>query len=101
MRNAVSYALAVALFSCGASGFAYAQALSDQNVRVVYVSRADLNKSSGTILPTITRGVQDQAQQELNANPDLMSHLQSKNVELKNVVKIDKAANGSLIVYVK
>lgn len=101
MKHAVSLALAAALLTCSATTFVHAQQFTDNNVRIVYVSRSDLGSSSGKILPTITRGMQDTAQQELNDTAGLKSHLQKHNVELNNVVKIDTAANGDKIVYVK
>ena len=101
MTRKLSLALAAALFASGAGLNAQAQTFSDNNVRIVYVSRSDLGSSSGKILPTITRGMQDTAQQDLNNSAGLKSHLQKHNVELNNVVKIDTAANGDKIVYVK
>lgn len=101
MRYAVSLALAAALIFAGTSDHADAQTYSDSNVRVVHVSRADLSGSSGKILPTITRDSQEIAQQDLNAKPDLKSFLQKRNIQVGNVVKIDTAANGETIVYVK
>jgi len=101
MKRAVPFAIAVALLASGSSHYAQAQALNENTVRLVHVSRSDLSGSSGKILPTITRGVQEQAQQELNSNSELKSYLANRNVQLNNVVKIDRAANGEMIIYVK
>lgn len=101
MKPAIPFAIALAIFASSSNPYAYAQALSADNVRVVHVSRSDLSGSSGKILPTITAGVQEQAQQELNSNTELKSYLQNRNVQINNVVKIDSAANGDVIVYVK
>lgn len=101
MRRATSLFLAVGLFCSGAAGFSFAQTMNENTVRIVFVSRSDLNNNSGKILPTITRGMQDDAQNELNSNSGLKSYLQSRKVELSNVVKIDTARNGDKIVYVK
>ena len=101
VKHMVLFALAIALLTGGTSSYVLAQSYSDKNVRVVHVSRADLSGSSGKILPTITRGVQETAQQELNANGALKSFLQNRNVQVNNVVKIGTAANGDTIVYVK
>lgn len=100
MRRAISFFLAVGLASGGAASL-YAQAMNENTVRIVFVSRSDLNNNSGKILPTITRGMQTSAQEELNANAELKGYLQKRNVELGNVVKIDTARNGDKIVYVK
>ena len=101
MKPVVSLAIAVALCAASISHNAEAQTYDSKNVRVVHVSRADLSGSSGKILPTITAGVQEQAQQELNSNTELKSYLQNRNIQVNNVVKIDSAANGEMIVYVK
>jgi hypothetical protein len=41
------------------------------------------------------------AQEELQANPGLMSELQAKGVQLNNVVDIEAFPNGGVLVYVR
>lgn len=41
------------------------------------------------------------AQQELQANPGLVSELQAKGVQLKNVVDVQTFSNGGALVYVR
>ena len=92
--------LGLAVFAAIATS-SLAQNWSDETVNIVFVTRADLSRSSGKDLPIINATTQASAQEELQADPDLQSYLEGRNVALPNVVAIVTAANGEKIVYVK
>ena len=83
-------------------GVANAQTtLTPAQVNVVLVN-SDLTRDNKTQpLPPLNAETEQQAQAEIEANPSLKSILEGQNVELKNVVGIQTAADGGKIVYVK
>lgn len=102
MTNNLSAFIAAALFSTTLGTASFAQSdISDGNVNIVFVSRADRSKDSGKDLPPLNQMTQQNARTEVENDTKLKSILEKHGVELNNVVGIETASNGGKIVYVK
>ncbi len=109
MNNAIKIALASALALGSVSGAAFAQtaAVMTEQTDVSVVRIDSLNNDSGrseydrlTKLSDDTSAMTE-AQAMVSADPMLVAALESKNVQLNNVVHVETAANGGKIVYVR
>jgi|GEM_PF-785327 hypothetical protein len=119
MSKAIKLALAGMFAASSLGGIAVAQTVApmepdstttgsiavEDNVTVVQLSSLNDSDSRGefdrlSLIANDPAQVQ-QAQTEISADPNLAANLQSKNVQLQNVIHIQTAANGGKIVYVR
>lgn len=109
MNNAIKIALASVLTLGSVSGGAFAQtaAVMAEQTNVSVVRIDSLNNDAGrsdydrlTKLSNDTSAMTE-AQAMVSADPMLVAALESKNVQLTNVVHVQTAADGGKIVYVR
>jgi hypothetical protein len=68
----------------------------------INIKRIDaLEEGEASQFQNITEDQMAAAQQELQANPGLVSELEAKGVQLNNVVDIQAFPNGGVLVYVR
>jgi hypothetical protein len=68
----------------------------------INIKRIDsLEEGEASQFQSISQDQLAAAQEELQANPGLMSELQAKGVQLNNVVDIEAFPNGGVLVYVR
>lgn len=118
MKTVAPIALAVALSASSVAGMAYAQSAdmaapgnapatipADDGVSVVYLTPMSQSNQANMPVPdqfaNPTEATTAAAQNEIRTDPQLLASLETRSVQLDNVVAIDTAANGGKIVYVR
>jgi hypothetical protein len=112
MKTLAPIALAAALSVSSVAGMAYAQSAETPNtipandgVSVVYLTPLSDSGQANLQVPDQfahpTQATTASAQSELQSDPQLLASLETRSVQLNNVVAIDTAANGGKIVYVR
>jgi hypothetical protein len=114
MKTLAPIALAVAISASSVAGMAYAQTAdmsapntipANDGVSVVYLTPMSQSDHANMPVPdqfaNPTEATTAAAQNEIQTDPQLLASLETRNVQLNNVVAIDTAANGGKIVYVR
>jgi hypothetical protein len=112
MKTFTPIALAVAISASSVAGMAYAQSADAPNtipahdgVSVVYLTPLSDSGQANMQVPDRfahpTESTTAAAQSEIHTDSQLLASLETRNVQLDNVVAIDTAANGGKIVYVR
>lgn len=108
MNNAIKIALASVLALGSVSGAAVAQTAAvtaEQNVSVIRIDSLnnDSDREEFDRLKKLSsnEAAMTEAQGMVSADPMLMAALESKNVQMTNVVHVQTAADGGKIVYVR
>lgn len=101
MNRIIPVALAMSAVALGgASARQLAAASPSRDIEVIYMNgHADMGTFNEKITPDHRTEVQAQA--EIRKDPALRNELQQHDVEMKNVMAIDKAADGQTFVYVQ
>ncbi len=101
MNRIVVIALAASTVALGAANARQlTSAPPTSHMEVIYMNgHSDMGTFNEKITPD--RKTEQQAQAEIRKDPALRRELRQHNVEMKNVMAIDKAADGSTFVYVQ
>ncbi|RWX78468.1 hypothetical protein EPK99_07585 [Neorhizobium lilium] len=102
MKKILAVAVAMSAVALGGASAREmgAAARSNGNVEVIYMNdHADIGLFGEKITPD--RSTEQQAQTEIRKDPALRKVLIRHDVQLKNVMAIDKSGNGGMIVYVR
>ncbi|MCO6187160.1 hypothetical protein [Rhizobium sp. L1K21] len=74
---------------------------ADDGVRIVRVSSLTDNQAAQIKMGDDNEAAMEEVHAQVQADPAAMQALQDRSVELENVVAAKKAADGSMIIYVK